>query len=357
VNSVVFRKSGCFVFLLLFLINSSARAHMTGVSYGDIEIRGRQIDVLLRLNLRELRFARELDANADFVLTREEVERGIPRYLPRFLEHVRMQTAEEEGRGALRQVEFWPENGEVSLRLQYSFRQPLNEVSMTISLHGLTDSGHWNLAQVRYDGLQEQRHFNLENFQTQVVLLRSGLSHVKLGWRFIKVAIHRLTTHPDLLLFIAGLVLVGRSRRSFLAPPGSLLAAQLSTVLVGVWAGPVLPPRFVSSALALSVVYVAAENLLIREISHRSWIAGFFGLIYGLGFSTLIQDAGIPKRGLVSALIGFQTGIIVSVAVMVLFVRLMTDCSDRLRRQHQAVALGSLCLMAFGIFEFVQRTF
>jgi hypothetical protein len=133
--------------------------------------------------------------------------------------------------------------------------------------------------------------------------------------------------------------------------------AQLCSFVAGVWTNPMLPARFVSSALALSVIYIAAENLLIEEASHRSWIAGFFGLIYGLGFSSLIRDAGLPERGLGAALIGYQTGIVLSVAGTVILVFVMTTCFDRLRRQRQAVALASLSLMAFGIFEFVQRTF
>jgi HupE/UreJ protein len=119
----------------------------------------------------------------------------------------------------------------------------------------------------------------------------------------------------------------------------------------------VLPTRFVSSSLALSVIYVAAENLFIKEVSHRSWVAVFFGLIYGLGFSNLIQDMGLPEEGRVTALLGYQAGVGLSIACTVAVVYATVAWVGRLQRQRQAMALTSLCFMAFGIFEFVQRTF
>jgi hypothetical protein len=347
----------CVVGLLLLGLGTPVLAHMTGISYADIEIHRRQISLRLRLNLGDLLFARKLDMNADLVLTREEVQMGFSRFLPQLLEQVRVEAEGEEGQGRLRAVNFWPERGEVECWLEYSFQRPLEEVSMKMALHQLTDSGHWNLAQIRYDGRQEQRYFNLENPQTRITLFRSGLSYIKLGWRFTSMALSRIVIHPDLLLFAAGLVLIGRSRQGFFLPPGCLLITQLSSFMVGAWTNPMLPPRFVSSALALSVIYIAAENLFIREVSHRSWIAGFFGLIYGFGFSSLIRDAGLPERGWGVALIGYQTGVVLSVVGTVILVFVMTSYFDRLRRQRLVVALASSCLMAFGIFEFVQRTF
>jgi len=335
-----------------------AWAHTTGISYADIEIHERHIDVRLRLNLRELQFARELDRNADLLVTREEVQLGFPGYLSSILEHVRMETAGVMGQGRLKEIDFLPERGEIECWLDFSFRQRLDAaVSMTVALHYLTDSGHWTLAQVRYDGRQEQRYFNLENPATQIVLFRSTASYLRLGWRYFNAALRRVTASVDLVLFVAGLVFIGTSWRGFCLPAMSLFLAQLATFALGISAGPVLPTRFVSSSLALSVIYVAAENLFIKEVSHRSWVAVFFGLIYGLGFSNLIQDMGLPEEGRVTALLGYQAGVGLSIACTVAVVYATVAWVGRLQRQRQAMALTSLCFMAFGIFEFVQRTF
>jgi hypothetical protein len=224
-------------------------------------------------------------------------------------------------------------------------------------LHQLTDSGHWNLAQVRYDGRQEQRYFNLENPATRILLFRSTTSHFRLGGRYFSIALRRLTDNADLVLFLAGLVFIGTSWHSFFLPAVSVFLAQLATFVLGIWTGPVLPARFVSSALALSVIYVAAENLFIKEISYRCGIAVFFGLIYGLSFSGLIQGLEMPAQGRVTAMVGFQTGVILSITSTVALVYALLAWLGRLQRQRQAVALASLCFMALGIFEFVQRTF
>lgn len=332
-------------------------AHTTGVSYSQIEVHEHQIDLRLRLNLRELQFVRDLDLNADLVLTREEVEAGFHPYLPRLLEHVTMRTGAETGKGRLRALTYWPERGELECWLEYSFHHPLEEVWMRMALHELTDSGHWNLAQIRYDRGEERRSFNLENPEARIVLFRKASSHLRLGWQFLALSLRQIATSSDWLLFVAGLVLIGDSRLRYLRPPGGLLAAELLAFAIGVWARPMLPPRFVGSALALSVVYIAAENLFLKEASYRSWIAVFFGTIYGLSFSNLLQEAGWPARGQVAALLGFQAGIILSVVGSVAVIYLVAKWFERWQWQRQGVVLLSLCLMTLGLFEFVQRTF
>lgn len=47
--------------------------------------------------------------------------------------------------------------------------------------------------------------------------------------------------------------------------------------------------------VALSIVYVGLENIFLKSIRHRFWVASGFGLIHGLAFAGNLRDAGLPE--------------------------------------------------------------
>jgi hypothetical protein len=70
-----------------------------------------------------------------------------------------------------------------------------------------------------------------------------------------------------------------------------------------------LPSRLVESAIALSVVLAALNNLW-PVVTARRWIVAFvFGLIHGFGFASVLADLGLPKDALLLALVGFNLGV------------------------------------------------
>ena len=70
-----------------------------------------------------------------------------------------------------------------------------------------------------------------------------------------------------------------------------------------------LPSRLVESAIALSVVLAAANNLY-PVIERKRWLVAFlFGLIHGFGFATVLTELGLPRDALVLSLLGFNLGV------------------------------------------------
>ena len=66
-----------------------------------------------------------------------------------------------------------------------------------------------------------------------------------------------------------------------------------------------LPSRFVETAIALSVV-AAALNNLVRTVDARWAVAFALGLLHGFGFSSVLIDLGLPSHELIGALLGFN---------------------------------------------------
>ena len=152
------------------------------------------------------------------------------------------------GEGSLGNVSFRVGSGEVECRLSYAFQQPLNEVWIKATLHQLTDSGHWHLAQVRYDGQEEQCTFNLESPEARIDLWRGWSSYYKLGRRFLNLAWHNLMVSPELAGFLVGLALVRNASDGSLTAPLIFLLSQLIAFAIGTRFGSVLPPGFAGAA-------------------------------------------------------------------------------------------------------------
>jgi hypothetical protein len=80
-----------------------------------------------------------------------------------------------------------------------------------------------------------------------------------------------------------------------------------------------LPSRFVETAIALSVV-AAAVNNLVRVIDARWAVAFALGLLHGFGFSSVLLDLGLPSNELVTALLSFNVGVELGQAALVIVV-------------------------------------
>ncbi len=69
-------------------------------------------------------------------------------------------------------------------------------------------------------------------------------------------------------------------------------------------------PPFVETAIALSIVYMAVENIIGANLDRRWLIAGLFGLVHGFGFSyALKENLQFAGSHLLVSLLAFNVGI------------------------------------------------
>jgi hypothetical protein len=129
-----------------------------------------------------------------------------------------------------------------------------------------------------------------------------------------------------------------------------------------------IPSSIIEPAIAASIVYVAAENFLSRDIDKR-WRDTFgFGLIHGFGFASALQEFGLPQSALIPALASFNLGVeIGQIAIVSLVVpallgmdRLLANSNGRAplptTRSAPAVYAISAVIIGFGSYWFLART-
>jgi hypothetical protein len=119
-----------------------------------------------------------------------------------------------------------------------------------------------------------------------------------------------------------------------------------------------LPSRLVESAIALSVIFAALNNLR-GTIHSRRWVLAFaFGLIHGFGFASVLADLGLPQQALVVALVGFNVGVeLGQLAVVAAFLPLAFGLRGTRFYRTGVLKAGSLAVALLAGWWFVQRAF
>jgi hypothetical protein len=120
------------------------------------------------------------------------------------------------------------------------------------------------------------------------------------------------------------------------------------------------PARIVEPAIALSIVYVGADNLMVhggRDV--RAFIAFAFGLIHGFGFANVLREMDLPSRALGWSLFSFNIGVEIG---QLLVVVAAAGALEAMRRWNPDAArrvavAGSVAVIAAGGFWVVQRVF
>ena len=113
----------------------------------------------------------------------------------------------------------------------------------------------------------------------------------------------------DHILFLIGLLLVAaRFAETVKVVTAFTIAHSFSLALAALEIVEV-SSRIVEPFIALSIMYVAAENFFSWFPVQRWMISFAFGLIHGLAFAQGLQVLNLPKAQFVTALLSFNVGI------------------------------------------------
>ena len=178
--------------------------------------------------------------------------------------------------------------------------------------------------------------------------------------KFVPAGIHHILIGPDHLLFLVGLLLLGGTIRQLGVIVTAFTVAHSLTLSLAALNIVSPPTRIIEPAIALSIVYVGADNLLIRDGRDvRAWIAFAFGFIHGFGFANVLREMDLPMRALGWSLFSFNVGVEIGQLVVVAAVAsaLAAVRSHREALGRRLAFAGSAVVMAAGTFWFIQRVF
>jgi hydrogenase/urease accessory protein HupE len=233
-------------------------------------------------------------------------------------------------------------------------------LGVPIHVDGFEDSSLNAVLRIRRPS-GEIRHAILDSSQRSFTLLEAETqAHSRTFWEYLQLGVDHLLLGWDHLVFVFGLMfLFGWRRRLILAVTAFTLGHSL-TLALSVLELVRLPQASVEVLIALTIIVLALE---IRA-GHRGpvwrhpWILpSLLGLLHGLGFASVLTDAGIPSPEIPLALLGFNLGIELAQLLLIGgswlaygLVRPLLPDRWRANRLLPAYITGSL-----GAFWFIER--
>jgi HupE/UreJ protein len=165
---------------------------------------------------------------------------------------------------------------------------------------------------------------------------------------FVVLGIGHILSGLDHMLFLLCLVIPIRKFR-VLVPVVTAFTLGHSATLIGTAynlapSGAWFPP-FVETGIALSIVYMAVENIVGARLDRRWMIAALFGLVHGFGFSyALKENLQFAGSHLLVSLLAFNVGIEIG---QLLILTVMMAALWMLFRHLRRPRVGAIVLSAF----------
>jgi hypothetical protein len=166
--------------------------------------------------------------------------------------------------------------------------------------------------------------------------------------RFVALGFeHILPEGLDHVLFVVGLALFSRRIGPLLVQVTAFTLAHTVTLILSSYGVVQLSSRVVEPLIALSIAYVAVENLLTSELRFSRVLVVFgFGLLHGLGFAGVLAELGLPQRNRLVALLAFNGGVELGQLAVILPVWLFLRALERLSVSRRAVVVPASLLIA-----------
>ena len=218
---------------------------------------------------------------------------------------------------------------------------------------------------VRQTGAGEAAYTGYLKDGAQTPALSASAGQAQSGWqvfgRYIVVGFeHIIPKGLDHILFVLGLFFFSYKWRPLLIQISAFTVAHTITLALAVLGLVRVPASIVEPLIALSIVYVAVENLFAPRL--RLWrpaLVFAFGLLHGLGFASVLLEVGLSTAHLAAGLLGFNVGVeLGQLAVVGLALVLLAVPFGSRPWYRAAIAIpGSLAIAATGLYWFVERTF
>jgi hypothetical protein len=372
------RRVGNSAYLALALLLSalSAFAHNPDTSYARIAIAEDRVALRLTYDLFTLQKIAAVDADRDGQVTRAEVQRAAPEIEAFLRSRVHLEIeGKSSGLGEASPPE-WPREAPEAIAaadwhsaaalMAFPFSlpltQPARDVTIIFQFFDVFGARHTVLGAFEHRGHTEEVVFMEEEpdylFDTSYIAgapeaPRSEPSLLANLRRWIVLGAEHIFIGYDHICFLLALLVVSRFGELVKIVTSFTVAHSLTLILAALGVA-TLPGRLVECAIALTIVYVAVENLWRTQLAYRWKLTFGFGLIHGFGFAGVLSELGLPTAGRVRCLLAFNLGIefgqLAIVAVAFPFFLL-------LRKWRPFPVVVSVAIGLFGLGWFLERAF
>jgi hydrogenase/urease accessory protein HupE len=182
--------------------------------------------------------------------------------------------------------------------------------------------------------------------------LRIARTYLALGFT------HIVPRGLDHMLFVLGIFLLSRRPKQVLLQVSAFTIAHSITLALSIYGILSVSPAIVEPLIAVSIFYVAIENMMLSEL--RSWrvvLVFAFGLLHGMGFAGALKELGLPRSEFVTALVTFNAGVEAGQLAVIgaAFLLVGWYCGSRAWYRRRVVLPASAVIAATAIYWTISR--
>ena len=182
---------------------------------------------------------------------------------------------------------------------------------------------------------------------------------LRTAWRYLALGFtHIVPNGLDHMLFVLGIYLLSGRARTVLWQVSAFTVAHSITLGLSMYGIVAMSPRIVEPLIALSIAYVAIENVFLSEL--KSWRVALvfaFGLLHGMGFAGALKELGLPRSEFLTALLTFNVGVEAGQLAVIgtVFMLVGWHCADRVWYRSRIVVPASLLIACTAVYWTLQR--
>lgn len=364
--------------LVVFFMTSNAYAHKPSDSYLSLKVEQKQLQGQWDIALRDLDFAIGIDSDDNGEISWDEVRakhKDIAAYAMSRLAFSVGDNSKENACPIEVGEQMLDQHSDGTYTVIY-FKvacKEMNTIHLAYNLLFDIDPQHKGLLKLT-NAAGEVSTAIFSPDHAQQILTLSNISNWQQFSEYVKHGVWHIWIGFDHILFLLSLLLpaVLMIKENRWVPALSFKAAALDvlkivtaftlahsiTLSLATLEVLSLPSRWVESAIALSVILAALNNLFPLFRGQR-WVLAFaFGLIHGFGFASVLSDLGLPQSSLSLALIGFNVGVEVGqMAIVAVFLPFAFSVRAKWIYQKMLFNGGSCVIILLATIWLFERVF
>jgi hypothetical protein len=173
-------------------------------------------------------------------------------------------------------------------------------------------------------------------------------------WYYLQLGYkHILPDGFDHILFVVGLCLLSTRVGVLLWQATAFTVAHTITLILSMKGIIAVPPAIVEPIIALSIAFIAIENLVMTELKPWRVLVVFgFGLIHGMGFASALNELGLPRNAFYTSLLSFNVGVELGqiTVISVMYFGLIYWFGDKLWYRKRIVYPLSILIAAIALY-------
>jgi hypothetical protein len=241
----------------------------------------------------------------------------------------------------------------------YACAAPIRNLTIRDGIDAILSTDHHTIADIQWPGGTKQVVFEKEHRVMSIAITGDAAPERRTASTFVSylgLGVEHILLGFDHVLFVLALILPGGRLLSLIGIVTAFTVAHSITLALSVLGLVILPAQIVEPVIALSIAYVAFENLTMKSVVSRRWAVSFlFGLVHGFGFAGALAEVGLPASGLAAALVGFNLGVEAGQALIVAVLLPLIMWMQRFSWEPRLTKVLSAAIMAVGLALLTER--